>query len=514
MSVLSQRLRACVSAVPEVARQKYMATVDRVALYKALAAAGGILLAEKALHSVLYVASYLVPMPLLDLVRQRLFSRQWTLLRGRPDDPQGDPLQLEADTEQLIVSKGYGYEEHYVDSPDGFVLALHRIAARSAAAAGSQAVPLRPLTEDSTGGGGVPHLVVPRSPRPQAQASPPQQAQQSTSRSTSRSSSPAPVVLILHGLMMASDAWVCRRDSLAFHMVDAGYDVWLADMRGNRYSCHHRFLSPESNAYWAFCLDDIARLDVPVLIDYILATTKQRALTFVGFSQGAALGLAAMSVNPNLQHKIAQCVAIAPATSATGFHNPLVDALVKASPEMLYFLFGRRKILGSADFWRHTLSPRLYRALLDSAMQFLFGWTMARLLPQEKDVIYAHLYNWTSVQAVVQYLQIMRARRFTMYQPFRVAIAKGRVPVFPLKQVTVPLLVVYSTNDRLLDSQYMLANLPPNAQLLAHHPYEHLDFLFAGDAKLAVYEPLLTALQVNEHLKLSGSHLPFAPSRG
>ena len=49
--------------------------------------------------------------------------------------------------------------------------------------------------------------------------------------------------------------------SLAYILADAGYDVWMMNIRGNQYSKGHINLNPGANnkQYWSFGLDEPAR---------------------------------------------------------------------------------------------------------------------------------------------------------------------------------------------------------------------------------------------------------------
>ena len=66
-----------------------------------------------------------------------------------------------------------------------------------------------------------------------------------------------------HGLNdSASFALSDGPESLAFFFADAGYDVWLNNNRGNRYSRHHKHLCPETDPeFWNWSFQELGRYD-------------------------------------------------------------------------------------------------------------------------------------------------------------------------------------------------------------------------------------------------------------
>ncbi|CAG8785196.1 31674_t:CDS:2, partial [Racocetra persica] len=215
-----------------------------------------------------------------------------------------------------------------------------------------------------------------------------------------------------------------------------------------------------------------------VLLYHGLMTTGAPSLTYIGFSQGAAQAFAALSINPKLNKKVNLFVALAPATSPKGLQNPIVDAFIKASPNIVYLFFGRKAFLTMAMFWQRVLSPPIYTKLLDTCMKFLFGWSGKNMKEEQKAVSYYHLYNFTSVKSLVHWFQIIRANSFQMYDelpPYSSPTAMGHYcHKFPTEQIQTPISVFYGGSDSLVNIEVLLKQLPKPVFAKEVPPYEHL----------------------------------------
>jgi lysosomal acid lipase/cholesteryl ester hydrolase len=61
--------------------------------------------------------------------------------------------------------------------------------------------------------------------------------------------------------------------SPAFILAKAGYDVWLANLRGNKYSKRHAEYLATSEDFWDFGWEEHANYDLPAYTEFILKKT-------------------------------------------------------------------------------------------------------------------------------------------------------------------------------------------------------------------------------------------------
>ncbi|GMG38872.1 unnamed protein product [Ambrosiozyma monospora] len=98
------------------------------------------------------------------------------------------------------------------------------------------------------------------------------------------------IVYFQHGLLMSSEIWCLRFNrefNLPFVLCQLGYDVYLGNNRGNKYSSKHVSYNPTEDRFWDFSIDQFSLFDIPDCIDYILELNHADSLTYVGFSQEA-----------------------------------------------------------------------------------------------------------------------------------------------------------------------------------------------------------------------------------
>ena len=260
--------------------------------------------------------------------------------------------------------------------------------------------------------------------------------------------------------------------------------------------------SPASNAFWDFSMDQFAFHDIPDTIDYILGTTSRPSLSYVGFSQGTAQAFASFSTHPKLNEKVDVFIGLAPAMAPSGLQNGVVDALVKASPEVIFLAFGRRSILSSATMWQSILYPPIFVRILDLSLSFLFNWSGRNISLNQKLAAYPHLYSFTSTKSVVHWFQIIRNKCFQMYDDdVQAPLSLGasdryyKVAKYPTRNIKTPIVLLYGGSDSLVDIKVMLKELPQHTVAKEISHYEHLDFLWASEVDTLVFPTVFETLE-------------------
>ncbi|KAH0623583.1 hypothetical protein JD844_006497 [Phrynosoma platyrhinos] len=217
-------------------------------------------------------------------------------------------------------------------------------------------------------------------------------------------------------------------------------------------------LVPEDITGATLNFDEMAKYDLPAVLNFILQKTGQQQLYYVGYSQGAAIAFIAFSTMPELAQKIKMFFALAPVTRLKYARSPAIKLL--NLPERLL-----RAMLGKKEFFPQN---RLFKNILTS-------FCGRRL--------------FTSVCGNVFFLlNGYNTKNINMFFP----------PVYKVEDMTVATAVWSGGKDLLSDPKDVAILLPQLRNLVFHKAvpeWAHLDFIWGLDAPQRMYNKMIELMR-------------------
>lgn len=363
------------------------------------------------------------------------------------------PMKSGIDAAQLISSVGYRSETHTVLTSDGYMLTMQRIL---------------PESEDA----------------------------------------PKQAIMLHHGLLGSSEDWLLLGPglSLPFLLVDKGYDVWLLNARGNKYSKGHTVWYTESYDFWDFSFHEMGIYDLPATITYISEYTNDADLYFIGHSMGASALLALLSTLPEYNEMLKSAFFLAPLAFVKHAKGPMKQFSVIRRKKGISAL----SFLGTNDFLPNGVFPQ------DIIEKFCKGSERLCLNPvllltnggeigddDLMDNILAHVPAGGSAMTILHYIQLVKSGRFQMYdygvQGNLNKYKRKHPPIYDLAEITLPISLFSSPSDWLSSMSDVKTLLTKLKNIYIHHvvrrdDFSHMDFVWAKDAPELVFSPLLEIL--------------------
>lgn len=318
--------------------------------------------------------------------------------------------------------------------------------------------------------------------------------------------------------------WVVSgpNNSLAFLLADLGYDVWLGNCRGNTYSNRHTSLPRHDKRYWDYSFHEMAKFDVPAVIDYIVETKRtedrfhrQRLesprLIYVGHSMGTSMAFAMLSIRPEYNDKIKAVFALAPVAYMRHIKSPLrLLAPFSKDFDWIMRFFGHNELLPQSKMVRYLAKygcelTDAEKFLCENSIFVLCGFDRAQYNEKLTEVVFAHTPAGTSIKTIVHYAQeIHDDGLFKQFDYGRneneLRYGQATPPQYPVENITTPVALIYADNDWLAgpDDVQLLNRRLKNSLGMSRVPFDtfnHLDFMWGLDAKTLVYDDLIRRIE-------------------
>mmetsp|Transcript_64761 Transcript_64761/g.75299 ORF Transcript_64761/g.75299 Transcript_64761/m.75299 type:complete len:397 (+) Transcript_64761:27-1217(+) len=320
-----------------------------------------------------------------------------------------------------------------------------------------------------------------------------------------------PVTLMWHGLMDACNSWVANEEQIAPALILAneGYDVWLANSRGARYSMGHKKYNPKSSeAYWDFSWQEMSDHDVPAVFEFIANKTGMK-INYVGHSQGTAQMFAALSNprgrNEKITKNLLKFAALGPAAYVNHAESPIFVTLAKSSIALSAFkYFGKYGMF--LPGWTSTKSVKFvcmnWKWMCSKSIENLSDRDPSVDNIERMNVFGSHYPASTSFRNVLHWKQSIISGNFSMFDfgPAENMKRYGQetAPEYDLSLIKEKVAMFVGSDDLLAnptDAKRLFDNMI-NAESKTYHEYQrvgHLTFLLGRE--LAYMNDLLEFLR-------------------
>lgn len=315
-------------------------------------------------------------------------------------------------------------------------------------------------------------------------------------------------VLVQHGMLMSSDAWLLRKDddNLPLVLSDAGYDVWVGNYRGNAVSPHvHETLSPDSQQFWHFSWHEMGLHDLSAMVDHVLAQTGSEDTFYVGHSMGSTGMLVLLSSRPDYNRKIRLASFLAPVGYVSRLRSHLFSVLSSMAAQIKVFLVSQRiwnVLPRSAVLHRFVdavcLLPGLGKILCEPVAFEIAGWSPRHVLPEYTPLITAYMPAGTTIRIMEHYYEVARTGKF---RPLGAGTGDPDPgPEYNMSAVTAPVAMFYSRNDLFVhppDVERLAGDLPNLFHLyrVPDGSFNHFDFILGSDARSLLFNEVLAVMR-------------------
>ncbi|XP_046965766.1 lipase 1-like [Vanessa cardui] len=320
-------------------------------------------------------------------------------------------------------------------------------------------------------------------------------------------------VILMHGILDSSDTWIIRgENSLAITLANQGYDVWLPNSRGNRYSRRHVQLDPDKDVdFWKYSFHEIGYYDLPALIDRVLKETGAPTLTAIGHSQGNTAFYILGSTKPEYNEKVNVMIALAPICYL--HHSPPpISTFIKLTPlvESIFTELNINEVLGD-----NTTAARIYRFVCSSSVisypfcaYVLFfpltGYDPTELEPNFFRISTKYFPAGISSRCLVHFLQVGHRRVFAQFDygsEGNKALYNSTVPPpYDLSKVSMPIALLAARNDVLstIPDVILLRDQLPNVVSYIVNPrsqFNHADYVWGRRMRLYLFPYIFPIIQ-------------------
>ncbi|XP_044761633.1 lipase member J-like [Coccinella septempunctata] len=313
-------------------------------------------------------------------------------------------------------------------------------------------------------------------------------------------------IIIGPGIYMNSLAFINRGNkSLAFFLANQGYQVWIINWRGTRFSRKHSYLSPTDRNYWNMGFHKMAVFDLKSVMEKVFEESKNKGI-YIGFSMGTTIGMIFnMKEQEVAERTLKGMIHMAPIAIMDDFKSilrylnplwPVVRPLASRLHHGEVLPYRRIRIICGSHPFQVFFCELLILPIFGNSFRFLDPLTYPITSIQNRDSI--------SINTVEHYHQIIKSGQFIEFD-FGVEenlekYNSEQPPVYDLKKMTLPQLMLVGERDIVAtrkDTQNLYEKIPEKSKCgySLVKKYGHREFINAFDVDEILFDKVLSAVE-------------------
>lgn len=289
-------------------------------------------------------------------------------------------------------------------------------------------------------------------------------------------------VILQHGILANSVTFMVNEErSLAFYLLEQGYDVYCSNIRTN-FEMPHRHFPRSDPRYWSWAVKEIGIYDLPAIVDYVYKRTNLKP-AYIGHSQGTGtmfLGLS-RGMRPDMGNKLSSFTALGPAVYAGPVFRTFPFSFIRLfrSRALWAFVFGVREFIPIISLLQSVVPSWLFGHVAFPVFAFIFGFHDHNWLNRQIPKFFRTVGCATSSELLYYYMA-------NLSYNLCIFDTQSAEPWFPAS--FPPLAIFYGTLDTLVLGKPLVTRIRERetnvrlVKVVALENYEHLDMIWGVNA--------------------------------
>ncbi|CAH1170154.1 unnamed protein product [Phaedon cochleariae] len=327
--------------------------------------------------------------------------------------------------------------------------------------------------------------------------------------SLTRNSQP---VVLGHGMFSNSMSFVYNgNNSLAYNLGLLGYDVWLVNFRGTRYSRGHRNLTTSDPKYWDFSFHQLGTLDLGAALTYITRITTKKSV-YIGYSTGTTVSYVYASTRPvDAGTTLKGIISLAPIGYIDGglpfqkYFDPVISFIKRIIYRLLRGEVLKRNLILNQGMKTMAFTP-ITMFVAQAILGVFGGFDFSQMDPLTYPVFLTNVFDSAGVNLLEHADQLRKTGNFQWYdygnEGNLARYGSPTPPPYRLNLIPVPVTMYVGRNDRVAlekpaqKTYTEIANRFRNGfNMMNNTRWNHFDFITSKNLKTELYKALVETVR-------------------